>query len=375
MASATTAIAVVIARRNGAAPRAVALVGLVAIVPLSFLLATVRTQVFGALAFAVVLGLLVRDARAPSKRVWLVLVVLALWTNLHGSVLLGVGVVVLRGITIAFSRPRRVGRGLALGAGAVAAALASPYIAHLPHYYRHTAFNPLFAKFVAEWRPATPSAKTALFYVLIAVAVRAFARRRAEVTAFEWLVLLATGVAGIAAVRNAGFFALAALMIIPAAFATGASERTSAAGATVIAVPVALLAVLAVAAAARMHDWIPEAYPAAPAQAVERIARAEPGVLVFADVRFADWLLWRDPWLAGRVAFDARYELLSGDQIRAIHRFNQHRDRGWERAVAGYRVVVLSEGADGPLARALLSRTGARLAYGDSDTTVIALPA
>jgi hypothetical protein len=286
-----------------------------------------------------------------------------------------VGVVVLRGITIAFSRPRRVGRGLALGAGAVAAALASPYIAHLPHYYRHTAFNPLFAKFVAEWRPATPSAKTALFYVLIAVAVRAFARRRAEVTAFEWLVLLATGVAGIAAVRNAGFFALAALMIIPAAFATGASERTSAAGATVIAVPVALLAVLAVAAAARMHDWIPEAYPAAPAQAVERIARAEPGVLVFADVRFADWLLWRDPWLAGRVAFDARYELLSGDQIRAIHRFNQHRDRGWERAVAGYRVVVLSEGADGPLARALLSRTGARLAYGDSDTTVIALPA
>jgi hypothetical protein len=374
LAMATTGIAVFVARRNGAPPAAVALVGLVAAVPLSFVLATVRTQIFGALAFAIVLGLLVRDARTPSARTWLVVPVLVLWTNLHGSVLLGVGLVVLRAITISVATPRRLGRGIGLAAAAIAAAWASPYALHLSHYYRHTAFNPLFAKFVAEWRPATPSAKTALLYALIAVAAWAFVRRRSGATAFDWLVLLTTAAAGVAAVRNAGFFALAALMIVPAAFASGARERVVRAGSAVIVVPLLLLAGLAVAAAVRMHDWVPEAYPAGPARAVERIARTDPRARVFSDVRFADWLLWRDRSLAGRVAFDARYELLSAGQIRAIHRFNDRVGPHWQQAAAGYRIIVLDEAPRGPIARALLARRGTRLVYGSDDTSVLEMP-
>jgi hypothetical protein len=254
--------------------------------------------------------------------------------------------------------------------------LASPYVAHLPAYYRHTAFNPQFAKFVGEWRAATPSAKTALFYALIAVAVWAFARGRRRVSAFEWLVILATAISGVAAVRNAGFFAIAALMIVPTAFEErGAEPAPGRAAIAVAVVPLLLLAGLAVSAAVRMHDWVPREYPAAPARAVERLARDDPGARVFADVRFADWLLWRSPSLAGRVAFDARYELLTADQIDAIHRFNDHRGGGWQSAARGYRIVVLDEAADGAIARALLRRPGARLAYGSDLGTVVELPA
>lgn len=375
LAMATVGVAVFVSRRNGAPPRAVALVGVVAVVPLSFVLATVRTQVFGAVAFAIVLGLLICDARALSRRVWLVLPVLLLWTNLHGSVLLGVGVVALRGLTIAMLPPRRGKRGAALAVGGIAMALASPYVGHLPAYYRHTAFNPQFAKFVGEWRPATPSVKTALFYVLIGVAIWGLARRRRRTSTFEQLVLLATAVAGIAAVRNAGFFAIAALMIVPATFEQQAPSRPRGrAGIVVAVVPLVLLAALAVSAVARMQDWIQRAYPPGLAHAVERVVLEDPGARVFADVRFADWLLWRQPRLAGQVAFDARYELLTSHQIEALHRFNDHRDPGWQSAAKGYRIVVLDEEAVGPIARALLRRPGARLAYGSDRGTVVELP-
>src|SRR5207247_882265 len=78
LAIAVVAIAVAVARRGGASPLAIVAVALVAFVPFSFVLAAIRTQIFGAVAFAVVLAILVRDARQPSARVWLALPILAL---------------------------------------------------------------------------------------------------------------------------------------------------------------------------------------------------------------------------------------------------------------------------------------------------------
>src|SRR6266545_3787724 len=46
----------------------------------------------------VVFWLLATDARMPSRRVFLVLPILALWANVHGSAVLGAGLVVLWGV-------------------------------------------------------------------------------------------------------------------------------------------------------------------------------------------------------------------------------------------------------------------------------------
>jgi hypothetical protein len=374
IATIVVAIAAAVARRGGADPRAILGIAVVAFVPFSFVLATVRTQTFGALAFAVVMALLTNDARRPSRWVWAVLPVLALWANLHGSVLLGASLVALRGVTLAVVPDRR-GRGVALMLGTAVAVLASPYLAHLPEYYRHTAFNPEF-KHVTEWQPTRPSLSNAPFYLLLFVAAWAFGRRPRALTTFEWLALLVTGVAGMAAVRNAGWFAMTAVMTLPLVFAPApVVRRQHGSGWLIGLTPVALFVALFINAAARMETWLASAsaYPAGPARAVEQVTSRNPSARVFADVRFADWLLWRDARLAGRVAYDARYELLTADQIDRIRRFNKQERDDWRRATAGYRVIVLDEAPTGPRARALLTGSGARLVYGRHGTTVITL--
>jgi hypothetical protein len=372
IATIVVALSVAVARRGGADARAVFAISLVAFVPYSFVLATVRTQIFGALAFGVVLALLVSDARRPSQRVWAVLPVLAVWANLHGSVLLGAGLVAVRGLTLA-ATPDGRRRGAALALGAAVAIVASPYLLHLPEYYRHTAFNPEF-KHVTEWQPTTPSASNAPFYLLLFIAIWAFGRHPRELSTFEWLALLVTGVAGMAAVRNAGWFAMTAVMTLPRVFPLApAPRRQGGSGFLIALAPVAVFAALFINAAARTNSWLDSEYPPGIVQTVERITSRDPAARVFADVRFADWLLWRDPSLAGRVAYDARYELLTAAQIDRIRRFNKRQGDGWESAAAGYRLVLVDEDEDGPVTRSLLARPGSRLAYDGPGGTVVTL--
>jgi hypothetical protein len=370
LAMAVVAIAVGVARRGGASPPAVLAVAVLSFVPLSYVLATIRTEIFGAVAFAAVLALLVSDARRPSARVWAVVPVLVLWANLHGSVLLGAALAVLRGVTIAFE-PGTRRRGITFAIVAAAAVAASPYVAHLPTYYEHTAFNREFSRLVGEWRPTTPSLATAPFYGLLFLGAWGFGRRAEVLSPWEWLALLTTGIAGLMAVRNAGWYALLALMTLPVALGGAPRERRRQVSG--LLAPLVLLIALAVTTVVHADRWFRVQYPPALGRAVSQVAARELGARVFADVRYADWLLWRDPSLAGRIAYDARYELLRKDQLETIRAFNGQRGVGWETAARGYRVVVLDEPRDGPIARFLLARPGSRLVYGGPGGTVLTL--
>jgi hypothetical protein len=53
----------------------------------------VRAQLFSLVLFSVALVLLRAEARRPSRRVWLLVPLVALWSNLHGAVLVGLAVV------------------------------------------------------------------------------------------------------------------------------------------------------------------------------------------------------------------------------------------------------------------------------------------
>jgi len=52
-------------------------------------LVVARVQLFSLVLFPVLVALLRAQARAPSRRIWLVVPLLALWSNLHGAALLG----------------------------------------------------------------------------------------------------------------------------------------------------------------------------------------------------------------------------------------------------------------------------------------------
>ena len=57
----------------------------------------IRTQAFAVPLFALLIYLLARDSREPSRRVFWCLPLLVLWANLHGTVTLGAMLVALHG--------------------------------------------------------------------------------------------------------------------------------------------------------------------------------------------------------------------------------------------------------------------------------------
>jgi hypothetical protein len=372
---AAISFALVVARRRGASQRSVLM-----LLPLSFFCLIgstwqVRTQSFAYLLFALCLWLLVEDARRPSSRVFVCLPLLALWGNLHGSAVLGAGLVVLRGLDRAASGRRL--SGLALTALAPAMLFVSPYGASLAGYYHHTLFNPAFSSMLNEWQPPKLGALSVPFFALAIGVVWLAGRSRLALTRYERLALLATLVAALSATRNIGWFAFAAIMLCPSALEEAMPARAavhagrSRANALAAAGTALVLAALLCATVARPASWFTEPYPAAAADAVARAAVRDPQAQIFADVHYADWLLWEHPKLAGRIAFDARFEVLPRRRIAQIYNFNDVYGSSWRPATRGFRILVLDRMVSaGPIA-ALLRETGARLLYSGHGVAVV----
>jgi hypothetical protein len=133
---------------------------------------------------------------------------------------------------------------------------------------------------------------------------------------------------------------------------------------------VALLTTLAIAAG-RPNAWYSRDYPDRAAAAVSVAASRNPSLRVFANEEFADWLLWKVPALSGRVAFDARFELMTGEQLRSIVRFRQRISANRLATVSGYRLLVLDPASEKPAIRDVLTEPGATVLYRDSHVAVL----
>jgi hypothetical protein len=138
----------------------------------------------------------------------------------------------------------------------------------------------------------------------------------------------------------------------------------------IVGVATLVLIVAAVASARRAPTG--RYYPAAGLAAVRRAVTVEPSVRVFADERYADWLLWRLPALRGRVAYDARFELLSGAEIAAIVIFKNEIGPHWSALASGYRLLVLQRSS--PATAQLSHVPGARVLYDRHGMVVILRP-
>jgi hypothetical protein len=79
-------------RRGDAADPAAGLVILLVVVGALPALVVIRAQLFSLLLFPALIALLRAEMRAPSSRVWLLVPLLAVWSNLHGAVLIGLAV-------------------------------------------------------------------------------------------------------------------------------------------------------------------------------------------------------------------------------------------------------------------------------------------
>ena len=158
--------------------------------------------------------------------------------------------------------------------------------------------------------------------------MRAFLRARAgrvkHTPLFDVLVLVLLAIGAIEAVRNITWFGLAVVILLPAAITQMrgglASPLRRARVNRMLAIAMMAIAVLvAVAVLSRPDSWFTSTYPSKAVPTLKSLIARDPSVKIFADVRYADWLVWEDPQLfSGRVAYDTSLELLTPSQLSQI---------------------------------------------------------
>jgi hypothetical protein len=186
-------------RRSGTDDLSGALVLLIVVVGALPALVVIRSQLFSILFFPALVALRRAEAPVPSARLWLLLPLLAFWSNLHGAVLVGLAVA---GAYLVLERGRR--QPLVAGAvfgGSIIAVCATPALEHTPDYYLGVIQNEAARRGVQLWSPLSLS--SGVDWLLIAAAVPLLVLAfRARPKLWEMVVLAALAVLTIRTARS-----------------------------------------------------------------------------------------------------------------------------------------------------------------------------
>jgi hypothetical protein len=251
---------------------------------------------------------------------------------------------------------------------------------HNVSYYRDTLMNSSLQKVVTEWQPITSHmGLAAVFFVLAGLTVWSFGRQPSKTTAWEKITLLALAAASIHVLRNDLLFGLAALLIVPASLdgtiPTRARHTTAVRHRLNTLLCLTAVGILAVAAASTLlrpaSAFEDASQRSGVVDVVSAATHADPSLRVLADVRFADWLLWRDPQLGGRIANDSRFELLRASQLVTLQRVFAASGPDWRQGAEGYRLLVLDRAASPGAVEGFLQEPGRRILYNDGERIVI----
>jgi hypothetical protein len=258
--------------------------------------------------------------------------------------------------------------------------LASPYGFGLVGYYRLMLLHPPLADFVTEWRPPTVGAATLGFFMTAFGVTALWSRHGRMLTSFERWALVLLLIAALSAVRSAIWFELAAAVSLPklldAAWPPGPPPTLGVRRVNLVLAPLAVVAAGLVIALslARPVAWLEGTDSSAAAAKVA--AAAGPHGIVLPDDRHADWLLWREPSLVGRVAYDVRFELFDRRQLQQIASLQRGSRPAWLRCGVTASVVTFAT----PAERRLLAQqgvfaAGSRLLLSSPGFTAVAQPA
>ncbi len=187
--------------------RACVAILLLATMPLSFDNWTVRPQTYVFPLFAGFLTVLTEHRLRNAQRLWLLPVLMALWVNMHGSFVLGLGLIGIVFVGETFKRLRstsaaRLDLPLIVGGAVTAAAtLLNPRGVEVLGYVTNLLGSSQVTDLVTEWSPPTiRDINGAIFFLFLigAALTLIYARTRPDPTdlllfgAFLWLALGAT---------------------------------------------------------------------------------------------------------------------------------------------------------------------------------------
>ena len=336
-----------------------------------------------ALPFIVALFIvLLRDQTRPRPRTWFFVPCVAVWANLHGSVLLApLFAAVAAAARMIDARRRRtisgplvirdIGLTLAFGA----AAFASPYAFELPQYYRGTSANPLLRTYITEWAPPTLATAPAAWCLIFVVAAVAIHRLRVA-PAFESAGCLLLAAATIGSVRHAVPLALFAALVLPRMlddvlgdkFLRFAEDRPMRLAARAL-VPLAIVAFGSIPVSA----WRWSRLDAPRATTDRAAAAARPDRLVFTSETQGDRLLWFHPELKGRISHDSRADTMTAGELDALASlYGTPNAPEYRRLLEGYDVVVVDHEVHPEFARSMDQDAGWEKVGSDFSSAVFA---
>lgn len=334
-----------------------------------------RPNLFSFLLFVATLALAARKDRA----IWWFVPIAALWANLHGMVLMGVGLVALLAaaewLKVAFrwdGADREWAKRLALvtGAGALAT-LANPYGPGLiVHSFK---LIQIVSPIVTEWaspnfREATPLIFLALLF--ITVTSLALSPKRADPT--DLALTLAFTALGLFAVRNLTISAIVlgyvASRYVPSALESALAKRPrpspGAATSSPLLPAIALVVAVGALSAVGASRFPQSASPAdvidqnSPVATIQSLRGAD--IRLFTTDSWAGLALYLR-WPELRVWHDTRHDFYGSERVGVYGRLLAGR-AGWQRQLASRCVThVLVREAPG-LADALRADPGWRLA-------------
>jgi hypothetical protein len=342
----------------------------------------IRAQVLAFPLFVALVWGVVDDSDQPRfrARAWLVIPILVVWSNLHGSALLAALIVtayaLYRALTLRSQRDTALGYGTVAVLAAVTV-FANPYGLSVLDYYRSLIGNSVVRQYIAEWGPPSFGNVFSIGFIAMLIAtclVQGYVLGKGRrISAPSAALLVLTALLASQGIRYQAWFG-----IVAAAFN---SEALAAAGRAPHELPTrvkrslfGLVVTCAIAATGVVlvtsNATYEQLQPTGAMAAAAAYANDHPTVRVLADDTTSSALLWKYPSLQGRVAFDARLEQFDQGDLRRWFQFITVSGPSWMDAARGYDVAVVSRQDHPQLARALERERGWASLYSDADGLV-----
>ncbi|GAA2741637.1 hypothetical protein GCM10009868_08400 [Terrabacter aerolatus] len=173
-----------------------------------------RAQLLSLVPYAALLVLLRREHDRPSRLIWAVIPLIAVWGNLHGAVLVGVAVL---GCYLALSRLRiDPWTSLGVGIASLVATCLNPGLALAPRYYLGVFGGAATSDESGMWSHLTLTNPLDLLLLVAAICLAFMAFRRRQ-PVWEYAAALGLGGATMLAARNGIWLLL--FVCVPAALA------------------------------------------------------------------------------------------------------------------------------------------------------------
>ena len=162
-------------------------------------LVIVRSQLFSLALFPLLVALLRSESRRPSRRIWFVVGVLALWGNLHGAVLVGLLVTFIYLLLDRLREDQRTA--VAVAIASLLALCLTPALTDTVTYYHGLLTNVAAQRGVELWAPLSLSAPFDDVAILAAIAL-SWRLRRARPRLWEMAVIIVLAAISVRASRS-----------------------------------------------------------------------------------------------------------------------------------------------------------------------------